>query len=297
MPLKTSKQDAADLLTLEWVLQVKAYRLTLDRRRCVGCQVCTLACPKEAVATTEVPPVDGKAQHRRVDIDLKKCNFCAICDLTCPFGAIKVTQNGVHTPAVLAKDSYPQLTREIEADTTKCPPECTKCEETCPLHIIKVTKTTDDPAKTQVAIQKEACPTCTVCAHECPVSTIHVKKTFEGALSVDADKCPEGCHKCVDVCPIPGTLTLGEDGKVQADPATCVFCGACLNVCPQPEALHVHRSRIHHAAIHSGAWNKTLERLTSCADAAKEFRTQACENRKLAIAKRLQLEGRNNDHT
>ena len=33
MPLKTVKKDTADALTLEWVLQVKNYKLTIDKKR------------------------------------------------------------------------------------------------------------------------------------------------------------------------------------------------------------------------------------------------------------------------
>ena len=97
MPLKTVKKDAADALTLEWVLQVKNYKLTLDKKRCVGCQICTLACPKEAIKTEKQPKIQGeKAKKAKVDVDLAKCNFCGICDVTCPYGAIKVTLNGAH---------------------------------------------------------------------------------------------------------------------------------------------------------------------------------------------------------
>ena len=55
MPFKTVKKDAADTLTIEWGLQVKNYKLTLDKKRCVACQICTLACPKEAVTTQKQP--------------------------------------------------------------------------------------------------------------------------------------------------------------------------------------------------------------------------------------------------
>src|SRR5450756_1007830 len=97
MPLKTVKTDAADALTLEWILQVKNYKLTLDKNRCVSCQVCTLACPKEAIKTQKQPKIQGeKVKKAKVDVDLAKCNFCGICDVTCPYGAIKVTLNGAH---------------------------------------------------------------------------------------------------------------------------------------------------------------------------------------------------------
>src|SRR4030067_2487833 len=134
MPLKTIKKDAADKLTLEWQLQVKDYKLTLDKARCVGCQICTLACPKEAIKLEKQPKMEGqKAKKAKVDIDLAKCNFCGICDVTCPYGAIIVTLNGQHDLSILAKDSYPQLVRDIQVDTRQCQKECAECETACPL--------------------------------------------------------------------------------------------------------------------------------------------------------------------
>jgi formate hydrogenlyase subunit 6/NADH:ubiquinone oxidoreductase subunit I len=63
MPLKTVKKDATDALTLEWVLHVKNYKLTLDKNRCVGCQICSLACPKEAIKTQKKLKIQsGKAK-------------------------------------------------------------------------------------------------------------------------------------------------------------------------------------------------------------------------------------------
>src|SRR5665648_38214 len=114
MPFKKIKNDAANALELEWVLQVKDYKLTLDKKYCVGCQICTLACPKQAISTEKQPKVEGeKTKKVKVDIDLAKCNFCGICDATCPYGAIKVTQNGHHLLSIVSKESYPQLIRDI----------------------------------------------------------------------------------------------------------------------------------------------------------------------------------------
>ena len=141
MPLKTVKKDTAEALTLEWVLHVKDYKLTLDKKRCVGCQICSLACPKEAIKTQKQPKTAGKkAQKAKVDIDLAKCNFCGICDLTCPYGAIKVTLNGAHDLSILAKESYPELIRDITVDTSQCQKECVECETACPLSLIKVSR-------------------------------------------------------------------------------------------------------------------------------------------------------------
>jgi 4Fe-4S ferredoxin len=307
MPLKTVKKDAADALTLEWVLQVKNYKLTLDKNRCVGCQICSLACPKEAIKTQKQPKIQGeKTKKAKVDIDLTKCNFCGICDVTCPYGAIKVTLNGTHDLSILAKESYPQLVRDIKVDTRQCQKECVECETACPLSLIKVSKIGYDGkpveniealspsqkkrVQVNLDIQKDYCPTCRVCEFKCSPGALKVKKAFEGIIAINQEKCPEGCTDCLDVCPITGALTLGEDKKVHVNELYCTYCGACKNVCPVDEALTVKRTKIHHTPIHSGAWNKALERLTSPHDAVKELKTQADENRRKVVSKRFVLE-------
>ena len=304
MPLKTLKTDAADALTLEWILQVKNYKLTLDKTRCVGCQVCTLACPKEAIKTQKQPKNAGeKAKKAKVDVDLARCNFCGICDITCPYGAIKVTLNGVHALSILEKESYPQLVRDISVDTRKCEKECVQCEDACPLSLIKISKVGFDGKPVQnvqalspgeerrvqlnIDIQKDYCPTCRVCEFKCSPGALKVKKAFEGIVGINQAKCPEGCTDCLDVCPIKGTLVLGEDKKVHVNELFCTYCGACKNVCPVDDALVVKRTKVLHTPIHSGTWNKALERITSTADAAKELKAQAAENRRKVVEKRF----------
>jgi 4Fe-4S ferredoxin len=307
MPLKKVKQDTPDALTLEWVLQVKDYKLALDKKRCVGCQICTLACPKEAIKTEKQPKVTGqKARKAKVDVDLAKCTFCGVCDVTCPYGAIKVTLNGSHDLSILTKESYPQLVRDIKVDTSKCEKECVNCETVCPFSLIKVSKvgfdgqpvehveklspTQKSRVQLNIDIDKEHCPTCRICELKCSPGLIKVKKTFDGIAAIDTAKCPDGCQDCLDVCPIPGALTLCSDKKVHVNDALCTYCGACKNVCPVHEALTIKRTCIHHAPIHSGTWNKALERLASPADAAKEMRSVASQSRRRAIAKRCMEE-------
>ena len=304
MPLQTIKKDAADALTLQWVLQVKNYKLTLDRNRCVGCQVCTVACPKEAIKTQKSSKLPGeKAKKAKVDIDLAKCNFCGICDVTCPYGAVKVTLNDKHDLSILEKDSYPQLLREIAVDTHKCEKECVECESACPFSLIKISKvgfdgnpvqnfqalSPNEKKRVQISldIQKDYCPTCKLCEFKCVPGALKVRKAFEGKVSIIQEKCPEGCIDCIDVCPIKGALVLGEDKKVYVNESLCTFCGACKNVCPVEEALCVKRTKVLHTPIHSGTWNKTLERITSPADATKELKAQATQNRRQIVERRF----------
>ena len=83
---------------------------------------------------------------------------------------------------------------------------------------------------------------------------------------------------------------MGDDKKVHVNELICTYCGACKNVCPVDEALTVKRTKVLHTPIHSGTWNKALERITSSADAAKELKAQAAQNRRQVVQKRFQSE-------
>jgi 4Fe-4S ferredoxin len=303
MPYKTQKLDTANSLTLEWILQVKNYKLALDKNQCVGCQICSLACPKGAITVTKQPKVAGEAAKKaKVDIDLAKCNFCGVCDITCPYGAVKVTLNGEHASTIIDKECFPELIRDIKIDTKNCPKDCTACVDACPLEQITISKVTYDGnpvedvnvlspsqrkhVQVSVNLPKEKCPTCRACEYKCPAGVINMRKTFEGKIAIDQSKCPEGCKDCVDVCPITGTLKV-VDGKVQVNEATCTYCGACKVVCPVDEALTLKRTKVLHTPIHSGTWNKTLERLTSPMDEVKELKAIGGMNARKIVAKRF----------
>jgi 4Fe-4S ferredoxin len=307
MPYKSSKQDLSDALTLEWVLQVKNYKLTLDKHRCVGCQICSLACPKEAIKVEKQFKFGEKVLRPKVDINLAKCNFCGVCDVTCLYGAISVTINGVRNTSLIVKESYPKISRTLTFDSKECPNDCSECETICPFQLIKVSRTGFDGkpvknvaelsptekrrVKINLDIQKDYCPTCKICEVKCPSKTLKVKKIFEGKLVINHDKCPSGCRDCVDVCPIPGVLAVNAAGKIDVAEVCCTYCGACKNVCPLPdEALMVRRVKVSHRRVRSGAWNKALERLTSKQDGVKELKAVTSLKKRNVIIKRLQDE-------
>ena len=300
--MKLLKNETEKELTIEMILHTKRYSLTLDKTRCTGCGICMEICPREAIKIEKTPKADGeKAKPPTIDISEEKCHYCGMCDPVCPFGALKVKINGEHMIPVINSESFPQLIREIEVDPTKCALDCVDCEKACPLNLIKVSVHTPDgkevtditsrPNKENLTVtvdlEKDFCPCCRLCEIKCPEGAIHVERIFHGNLRINREKCPEGCQDCLDVCPIPGALYLSDDGKVYVNELYCVYCGVCKIVCPEEGALELHRTYIRHTPVHSGAWNKALEKLTSTKAMTKELRTKSSMKAKESVRKRF----------
>ena len=291
-------------MTLEWVMHVKNYKLTLDKNFCVSCQICNLACPKEAITINKKLIDNEKNGKNIIDINLEKCNFCGICNIICPFGAIKLSKNGENSISVIEKNSFPQLIRKIEINSLCCPKECDDCKDACPLSLISISKKSysgkivsdiknmsiseKKRVKIEINVKKEYCPTCRVCEFKCAPGVIKVKKIIEGKIVINQKNCPKGCKECVDACPIPEAIFISEDSKkVNVNELFCVYCGACKVVCPEENALLLKRTKIYHAPTRSGAWNKALERLTSQVDAVKEFKAKGSLKAKEMVSRKV----------
>jgi len=304
MPMKELKNDTQNELIIERLLHARRYSLILDKNLCKGCEICQIICPREAISIIKTPKKDGeKAKPPTIDIDTQKCSYCGMCEPICPFSAIQVRVNGEHIVPVIEKESFPNLIREIEVDTSKCDVGCMDCEKACPLNLIKVTILTPDgqevraeeveaqpnkhDLKVKVDIKKDLCPCCRLCEMKCPKGAIHVRKILHGLLNINLEKCPPNCQDCLDTCPILGALFLDDDGKVHPNETFCVFCGVCKLVCPVEGALKMDRKSIHHTPVSSGAWNKALEKLTSTNEYSKEAKLKGWMKAQQAVEKRL----------
>ncbi len=307
MPLKELKTDTENSLVIERVLHARRYSLTLDKTRCVSCEICQIICPREAIEVRKLPKKNGeKAPRPKFDVSEQKCSYCGMCEPICPFSALVVKIDGQHMVPVLEKESFPKLKRDIEVDLTKCDIGCIDCQEVCPLNLISVKVLTPDGheispeeaksmpnkegLKVKLDVEKNLSPCCRLCELKCPKGAIHVRKIMHGILRINQEKCPEGCQDCLDVCPIPGALYLDEhDNKVHPNETFCVFCGTCKIVCPVEEALVLDRRTIRHTPVSSGAWNKALEKLTSTKEYSKEAKTKSLTKAKEMAKKRLLL--------
>lgn len=277
MPVKLVKVEDAGSLLLERIMYTRRYTLFLDRGRCVGCELCEVACPKEAIRVlkpSDFKDIEEPPKKITATVLEDKCNFCGICSEICIFGAFKECVNNKELLPVLESESFPKVIHEVKIDENKCPPGCKICEEACPLRLISV-KFDADGKVIKVDVDSEHCPGCRVCEVKCPYDAIHTRKIITGAIKINKEMCPEGCRECVKVCPIPGVLFVSDDGKVDANDMFCVYCGACKKACPVNGAIDLKRVSIYHTPVKSGAWNKALERLTSTLDMSKELRSKS----------------------
>jgi len=280
--MKRYRREDPEKLEIGHVYYTKRFVLTIDRNLCKGCVICKLICPRYAITVrpAEKGP-DGKALAPVIDVDENKCDFHGICAVACPFSAIKITINeDAELPAV-SKGVFPVLDRDIEVDSLKCEPSCKKCEEKCPLGAISV-EASDEPAKTVVDVKKELCAGCMICWEECPTDALRVTKFIEGSIRIKQELCPDGCSSCLDVCPVDA-LYMDDAGKIGVKDSNCIYCGACQNVCPNPEALEIDRTLVRHTPIESGAWNKGLERITSTAALNKELAASRTAKARAAV--------------
>ena len=73
MPMKLLKKETENKLIIERLHHARRYSLTIDKSLCVGCEICEVVCPKEAVEIRTFPKAGEDTVKRPIiDIDEKK---------------------------------------------------------------------------------------------------------------------------------------------------------------------------------------------------------------------------------
>ena len=67
-------------------------KITVDRDRCKGCELCTKACPMQILSMSK--EINAKGYFFSQVHDPTKCIGCRMCAITCPDVAISVGING-----------------------------------------------------------------------------------------------------------------------------------------------------------------------------------------------------------
>jgi len=215
--------------------------LVYDTLMCASCELCSNACPRNAITLN--PPASVKLGYPPVVIDAESCILCGICSEVCIFNAINVYSNDA--PVKLYGPKYRAV---FFADLDKCPEGCTVCKDACPRNAITFSGRMRDD---------EMCIYCGACSDVCPKGAIYVEKPFSGEVHIDEEVC-QGCCICIDVCPSEA-ITAPEFGKsIEIDDSRCILCGACSNACPT-KAIEVVRTSVNIEVVRKIAWSSQHE--------------------------------------
>jgi 4Fe-4S ferredoxin len=240
-------------------------------------------CPQQAIQLQKGVLEAGKlVQRPTVDIDPQKCNFCGECVVVCPVNALTLLVDGQAKIPVWEFEAFPVLTKQITVNGTPLPLDLADTVvEVCPTDVISVEVTRSEAGQVtaveSVRIDESNCIYCKQCEVAAPgvFAAVH---PFEGLIRLQRSLCPAGCQACADICP-SHALFMGN-GDLVLDDRFCVYCGACTQVCPVPEALLLRRHRVRHTPVKSGAWIAAVEKLISAEMAAEELELKAQTKRR-----------------
>ncbi len=231
--------------------------LEIDRDRCIHCDLCSLACPRQALR------IEADEHGLQIHLDSGRCVFCEVCAYVCPVSAVELRYEEQSKELLRRSGGLPlipeklrvevdrcphrcelldfeenhwcrQQRRLVENRETECPKYCFRCVQKCPRGVYRETSqgTVPDPV---------SCLRCEQCLDTCPQGSIRVTPLFRGRVLLDADRCPENCSLCLDVCPVK--VIERREGRVVLSRDSCALCGACANVCDH-DAIRVVREAV-----------------------------------------------------
>lgn len=250
--------DNPPLFVVERRFYTDIVRLTVDRSKCVFCDICMKVCPKNAIRL-----------RRKEDGTLtlavgEECSLCGACEPFCPTGAIVLTVNGRRENLLVSSGGFPLPLPKVEVDSSRCRQDCFECSEACPLGALTI------DSNHTIKVDESKCLRCPRCEDACPERAVKVNPLFEGSISVDESRCEEKCDACIEICPTKAIFKGG--GKISVEQRYCILCNACthLDVC-RNRAITVNRRRVLHGEGFSTVWANALENLLGARPLAREL--------------------------
>jgi 4Fe-4S ferredoxin len=253
-----STQIKGDKVTYKRRSTIEERTLVYDKERCVGCLLCEIPCPVDAInlgATGSV--ARDLVEAPNLVVDMERCTFCGICSETCPFNSYEFL---IDNEPIRGKEEYLSYARGFEFDTSKVKLKgkelkeaMVRCASTCPRDALVANN------NSLKFVEKE-CIYCQGCVDPEDGIEISVNRVIEGDVKVDNERC-QGCGACRDICPTKAPSfpksKLGERlEKTIIDLRICNFCGACEKVCPV-DAITVNRTSIKYTKGREAPWSKT----------------------------------------
>lgn len=277
MKAYVTKRETAVYLELTRRMFVDEVKLRLDKQVCLKCDICSLVCPREAVAI-----IPGE-EDLDIAIDPRVCLLCEVCAHFCPVGAVTLSYNG--RPKTIFMDHhglapfFPKIAMDksrclepcptvpegeghwcrrelklIANAVNECPKHCHKCLAACPRQAIIL-----DETGLHTMPQEDRCLRCTRCLQVCEYEAIAVTPQFRGAFLIDDRKCPPDCHKCINLCPVQAIVREGD--RVFRHLENCAYCGVCRNICDEDAITLVREEVVAQPGEFSQAWEHAVSKL------------------------------------
>jgi len=224
-------------LILNWKYKDVNKKLTYDIKKCIGCSLCKLVCPVDAIELGPIPEIAQNIldeSNPKLFIDHEKCCYCMLCVVVCPTDAF---HENIEPEGQISLNEFPSIGKFYKIDMEKCIED--KKNKICQLCL---TVRERNSIKDYYKIEEE-----------CPTKCFHIDSPIEGEVLIKKNmlyKCdPQGCKACVYICPTESFFIpeRAEDvkkfGKIACKEDECFYCGACENSCPD-DLLIVKRKEI-----------------------------------------------------
>ena len=235
--IEKSLEVAPDQLILNWNYKDVRKKLTYDIKKCIGCSLCKLVCPVDAIELGPIPEIAQNIideSNPKLLIDHDKCCYCMLCAIVCPNDAF---HENIEPEGQIKLKEYPSIGKFYKINMEKCIED--KNNEICNL-CLQVRERNN--VKDYYKISKE-----------CPTKCFTIDSPIEGEVIIKRNmlhKCdPQGCKACVNICPVESFYIpeSAEDvlkyGKIACNEDECFYCGACANSCPD-DLIIVNRKNI-----------------------------------------------------
>jgi 4Fe-4S ferredoxin len=224
-------------LILNWNYKDVKKKLTYDIKKCIGCSLCKIVCPVDAIELGPIPEIAQNIideSNPKLLIDHDKCCYCMLCAIVCPNDAF---HENIEPEGQINLDEYPSIGKFYKIHMKNCIED--ENNEICKLCLsVRERNNVKDYYKI---------------AKECPTNCFTIDSPIKGEVIIKKNmlhKCdPQGCKACVNICPVESFFIpeSAEDvlkyGKIACNEDECFYCGACVNSCPD-ELIIVKRENI-----------------------------------------------------